>query len=85
MDWRVSSHPTDSTHSTQNGRDPVFVVRRDPNGDCSGTCDFNLGRCLMRWRHPGGNVPWDPRCRDGDAYAFALVEAAPTHKPSLPT
>jgi hypothetical protein len=84
MDWSVSPHPTDSSHSTRNGHDPVFIVRREAGGDCAPACDFNLGRCLMGWRHPGGTVAWDPRCRDGDAYAFALVAAGPGHTPPRP-
>jgi hypothetical protein len=84
MDWRVSHHPTDSTPRPKNGREPVFIVRRAGDGGCADGCDFNIGRCLMGWRHPAGTVPWDPRCRDGDAYAFTLVEAAPTHTPPRP-
>jgi len=84
MDWRVSHHPTDLAPAPRNGRDPLFLVRRESNGDCADGCDFNLGRCLMGWRHPGGNVPWDPRCREGDAYAFMRVEEAPAHTPPRP-
>lgn len=84
MDWRVSAHPTDSAAEPRNGRDPVFFVRRAADGDCASECDFNIGRCLMGWRHPGGTVPWDPRCRDGDSYAFVLVESAPSHTPPRP-
>ena len=52
---------------------PTFLVRRDPDGACAPECDFNLGKCLMQWRHPAGTVPWDPRCKDGDVYGFVRM------------
>jgi len=52
---------------------PTFLVRRAADGTCAPECDFNQGRCLVGWRHPGGSVPWDPRCKDGDVYSFVRV------------
>lgn len=53
----------------------TLQVRRQVNGECSRDCDFNLGHCLMGWRHPASLIPWDRRCRDGDQYR--MRRAAP--------
>jgi hypothetical protein len=77
MDWEVRPDPTERTDAIHFGSGPVFFVRRHVDGECAAECDFNRGRCLMNWRHPGGTVPWDPSCRDGDAYRMVRVGVGP--------
>lgn len=76
--------PTQLDDPRQGGQVPVFAVRRQADGDCDPECDFNVGRCLMAWRHPAGTVPWDQRCGDGDTYVFARVAEGTLHAPPRP-